>query len=232
MDWWNNNADIKKFEKITDLDEKIFYLKRQIKALYDMKDGYAGEFMLKFMSDEGFPETELIEYERQFEMHVFLLKSKLNYYIDFKKEQSQSQPAPAKKATNSFNSTLTNQQLEKLHRWLIDGKYIASDTSIEALRDVFICQPLSNIQNPIVWIKTALNKSLNKAALIELIQLLFDFGFVPEPESLSQKKRGGLMFDILTGCFVDSTGKSLLFSVSNKSKSAYYNDIKDFITTL
>lgn len=96
--------------------------------------------------------------------------------------------------SKGFKSNLTDNQIENLYDEL-KGNYINENTSKQYFKTIFSINPLPDGFEPVIWIKknTRNKKSLNKASLIDLLELAgihrFSNGFREKTNRLFAKEK-------------------------------------------
>ena len=115
---------------------------------------------------------------------------------------------------------------------LLAAKYIDASTTDEKFFLAFFNQPIDMIRHKIVWIaKTSRGKTYNKRALIDLITLLSEHGFIKPLDKTKIKVT-------LNNCFGLPDNRALEidhdnFSVRNgKSHSELYKELEAIVTSL
>lgn len=157
--------------------------------------------------------------------------STVHWFWQFEKWFDNTFPIDSKATPKqtSFIAAIEPDKIPDLLQRLIDGKYIAPETTFEQLQAVFSGLPLLGNLKPIKWIKRP-KKNKNTTAKKALSDLLLLIGI---PKEQAQD------IDKLKVCFTGFDGKPLIFTQSNfhNSKdnnkySEYYPELKTIIESL
>lgn len=94
-----------------------------------------------------------------------------------------------------------NEQLEFLHKQLIENKFISSDTLQDLVKGAFSgCEIIKPLK--IKWIVKGKNKSISKPSLLRFIDLLITRKFIDGMEN-------SILYDKIKNIFVDHMGNPL-----------------------
>jgi hypothetical protein len=218
------------------LKDLIISMKMKIIEFQSYQDW---DFLVATLDNENLSKSEFIEndfYTLQIgtlDYNINILNQVLNSLNEIVIQQQDN-------LSYTFNSSLTNKQLEYLLLELIKKGFIDEKTDKKDFYNALTNKPIEYIKNKIKWLKVSRNKQVNKRSIIDFIRLLAEYDLLESSDAKHQKKSNGKLFVKAYNCFADPDGNAIILRNNNivenefsaNECSEHYKELENIIKAL